>query len=689
MADLSLAQTFDLALKHHQAGRLKEADQIYQQILAVQPDHPAALHYSGTVALQSGRLDEAIHLIRRALAIYPTAAAWSDLGVALNSKGFISDAIDAQRKAIALKPDYAVARSNLGNSLRDIGRLSDAIAAYRQAIALKPQFAQAQTNLGVALAESGDIDGAIASHRAAIAIHPHRPGDYNTLGNLLRTKGQLDDAIATYRHAIAIQPNFATAYCNLGAALGKKGQIDEALVAYRRAIELKPDFALAHSNLGDALKDIGQLDDAVAEFRRAVELEPGNAALHSNLVYILHLHPDYDAYALASEHAEWNARHALPLRNVIRAHTNDRTSNRPLRIGYISPDFRAHPVGRFLLPLFASHDKQNFQIFCYAKMIQADPITDRLRSHAHAWRPILGQSDDNFADLIRKDQIDILVDLTMHMSGNSLLVFARKPAPVQVTYLAYCSTTGLAAIDYRISDPHLDPPGINESVYSEKTIRLPETYWCYEPIITPPQIVSAPALARRYVTFGCLSNICKVSPKNLATWIDLLRAVPNSRLILSLYEGAYRDRLHEHFELSGVKRDRIQFVPKVSIPEYFASYNNIDIALDTFPYAGGTTTCDALWMGVPVVTLAGKTTVGRGGVSILTNVGLPDLIARTSDEYIRIAADLAANSTRLADLRATLRSRLEKSPLMDAVCFARNFEAAYRQMWRNWCGAPT
>jgi predicted O-linked N-acetylglucosamine transferase (SPINDLY family) len=321
-------------------------------------------------------------------------------------------------------------------------------------------------------------------------------------------------------------------------------------------------------------------------------------------------------------------------------------------------------------------------------MVHGDAITDRLRSHAHTWRPIHGLSDDKIADTIREDRIDILVDVTMHMTGNSLLVFARKPAPVQVTYLAYCSTTGLTAIDYRVSDPYLDPPGVDESVYSEKTIRLPETYWCYKPIFAPPKIGPAPATERGYVTFGSLSNICKVSPQNLASWVELLQFVQSSRLVLSLHEGAFRDRLLQHFESNGITRNRIQFTAKVAIPEYFALYNGIDIALDTFPYAGGTTTCDALWMGAPVVTLAGKTAVGRGGVSILTNVGLHDLIARTNEEYVRIAAGLAADLPHLSNLRANLRSRFEQSPLMNAAQFAQNLEAAYRQMWRTWCSAP-
>jgi predicted O-linked N-acetylglucosamine transferase (SPINDLY family) len=344
-----------------------------------------------------------------------------------------------------------------------------------------------------------------------------------------------------------------------------------------------------------------------------------------------------------------------------------------------------------LLPLFNRHDKKQFQIVCYSKVAAADPITQRLRAHVHTWRDVLGLSDAQLADLVRNDKIDILVDLSMHMNGNSLLTFARKPAPVQLSWLAYCSTTGLTAIDYRLTDPHLDPPpgssGFDESVYSEKTLCLPETYWCYEPIIPTAEVSSLPAAGGRPITFGCLSNFCKVSPANLAVWIGLLTAVPNSEFLLSLHQGSVRNRLLEQFESGGIARSRIRFVGKVPIPEYFRLYNQIDIALDTFPYAGGTTTCDALWMGVPVVTLAGKTAVGRGGVSILTNIGLPELIAHTTEEYTRTAADLSADRPRLTHLRSTLRTRFEQSPLMNAPRFAQNIEAAYRQMWRAWCAS--
>jgi len=289
------------------------------------------------------------------------------------------------------------------------------------------------------------------------------------------------------------------------------------------------------------------------------------------------------------------------------------------------------------------------------------------------------------AQLIREDQIDILVDLTMHTAWNRMLLFARKPAPVQVTYLAYCSTTGLDTMDYRLTDPHLDPPGTNDAYYSEESIRLPETYWCYSADEPSPQIGPLPALNAGEVTFGCLNNFCKVSPDTLDLWIQLLRVTPKSRLILHAHEGSHRQRVWDLLDHQGIDPRRLKFVGRVPLSEYFKLYNQIDVGLDPFPCNGGTTTCDALRMGAAVVTLAGRTAVGRAGVSVLRNIGLPELIAETPQQYVQIATDLAQDLPRLAELRRTLRARMQASPLMDAPRFARNIEAAYRLMWRNWC----
>ena len=424
-----------------------------------------------------------------------------------------------------------------------------------------------------------------------------------------------------YRQAIALKPDLAEAHYNLGNALRDNGQLDEAISSYKQALRLKPDFGKVHNNLGNVLKSTGQLDEAIDCYRQAVRFSHNSAGFHSNLVYALPLHPGYDAGMIFGEVRRWNQEHAEPLRELIRPHTNDRNPDRRLRIGYVSPDFREHVVGQNLLPLLREHDQARIEIFCYANMVRHDALTDQLRRHANAWRSIVGRSDSQAADLIRQDGIDILVDLALHTAHNRLPIFARKPAPVQVTYLGYCGSTGMEAMDYRLSDPYMDPPDADLSLYSERTIRLPETYWCYGVAGPTPEPSPPPAMAAGYATFGCLNNFAKVSPPALDLWAEILRRVPRSRLIVHSHPGTHLDAVRERFAGKGISPDRLEFVGRQPWPQYVQTYGRIDIALDPFPWGGGITTCDALWMGVPVVSLLGRTAVGRGGASILANVG--------------------------------------------------------------------
>jgi predicted O-linked N-acetylglucosamine transferase (SPINDLY family) len=356
---------------------------------------------------------------------------------------------------------------------------------------------------------------------------------------------------------------------------------------------------------------------------------------------------------------------------------------RKLRIGYVSPDFREHPVGRFMLPLMAHHDLAAFEIYCYTDVASPDAITEQLKTGADVWRSTAGLSDEQLAQLIRSDQIDVLVDLAMHLKGGRLLAFARRPAPVQITYLAYCSTTGLETMHYRITDPHLDPPGADESVYSEKTLRLPHAYWCYPAPENSPVVGPLPATTAGHVTFGCLNNFSKVTPQMLTVWGGLLKSIPSSRLILHSHEGSHRQSVIDQFTRDGIEPGRLQFVGFNRLVPYLELYNQIDIALDPYPYGGGTTTCDALWMGVPVVSLAGATAVSRAGKSILTNVGLSEWVADSPEKYVELATTLANDLPLLADLRNGLRNRLQESPLMKAAEFARDIEAIYAQAYHE------
>ena len=397
----------------------------------------------------------------------------------------------------------------------------------------------------------------------------------------------------------------------------------------------------------------------------------------------MHFHPDYDAQAILAEHRRWEAQFAAPLARLILPHTNEASPDRRLKIGYVSPDFRDHVVGHNLLPLFREHDHRQFEIFCYADVIRADALTRRFQGHADVWRDVLGRTDDQVAQLVRADRIDILVDLTLHMANNRLLVFARKPAPVQVSFAGYPGSTGLSAIDYRLTDPYLDPPGDDDPDAAQEPLRLPDSFWCYDPLTDEPAVNSLPVQASGFVTFGCLNNFVKVNALVLALWARVLRAVDGSRLVMLAPEGHFRSDTVERLEQQGIAAARVAFVSHQPRRQYLELYHGIDLMLDTVPYNGHTTSLDALWMGVPVVTLVGGTTVGRAGLCQLTNLGLPELIAATPDEFVRIAVELAGDLPRLECLRASLRDRMRGSPLMDAPRFARGIEAAYRTLWQR------
>ena len=509
---------------------------------------------------------------------------------------------------------------------------------------------------------AGQLAQAEALLLRILARDPNHLEALNNFGAVLFDLARYADAATAFAAAVRLNPGFIEARSNLANALLAQGDVDQAIDVFREVLRQRPDSAFALSNLGNALKDCGRMDEAIDCYRRAAELRPDDVRYHDNLIYGLYFHPDYDPRKIRAETARWQRLHADPLKPLIRPHENDRDPRRRLRIGYVSPDFRNHAVSFFLAPLIDAHDRGGFEIHCYASVRRADEMTERLRSAADVWHDCLALSDAALAEQIRADRIDILVDLTMHMSDSRLLVFARKPTPVQVTYLAYCGTTGLEAMDYRITDVYLDPPDSDQTCYSEQSVRLPWTHWCYEAPAVAPEVNPLPALAREAVTFGCLNNFCKVSPAALSTWGRLLRAVPGSRLLLHAREGRHRQHVLDVLGDQGIDPQRVEFVGHVPRPEYFALHHRIDIALDPFPYGGGTTTCDALWMGVPVVSLAQDPAYSRAGLSLLSNVGLTELVAHSEDQYVTIASALAGDGERLKELRATLRrgSRLSR-----------------------------
>jgi protein O-GlcNAc transferase len=610
--------------------------------------------------------------------------------VRLHQAGQLVAAEAIYRQVLAVQPKLAGSHFNLGHALMGQGKLDEAVAAYRQAIRIEPDLARAHCDLGSALMGQGKLEEAVAAYHQAIRIQPDLAEAHSNLGTALTGQNKLDEAVVAYRQAIGIKPDFAEAHSNLANALTVQGKLDDAVAACWRAIGIKPDYPEAHSNLGNALTGQGKLDEAVAAYRQAIRIQPGYARAFSNLLLCLHYDDKSTNENIFAAHREWDERYGQ--RPSFTAYDNDRDPVRRLRIGYLSPDFRQHSVAYFVEPLLKGFNRQKVEVFCYAEVRQADSVTTRLQRLADHWVVTVGLSDQGLAERIRTDGIDILVDVAGHTGRNRLLVFARKPAPVQVTWLGYPNTTGLKAIDYRLVDAVTDPAGEADALASETLVRLKGGFLCYGGLRDAPEPTRPPYLRTGTVTFGSFNNPAKVSTATFDAWAKLLSRLPQARLLLkgiSFADAATRALFLARLGDRGVAPERVElmaFLPDIA--GHLALYDRVDIALDPFPYNGTATTCEALWMGVPVITLRGHRHAGRVGASLLTQIGLTDLIANSIEDYVEIALALASDSERLEDLRRTLRPRLVASPMCDEGAFADKMEAALRTMWQHWCAVP-
>jgi len=603
------------------------------------------------------------------------AASWALLGLVLAANGQGDGEAGAAmiKKALALAPDQGQYWIDLGDVYQHMSLPEEAIAAYREALKLQPHDDLAK------LARHGLAESE-AQLRRRTDEAARQPGD--NAGQSGRER--LEALVAMYRAAVQRKPDQPVAHYQLGETLQRLGEVDQAVACYRRALELKGDFFAVLNNLGMALKDKGQIEDAVECVRQAVESWPEIPSAHSNLVYMLHFHPGLDAEAIYREHVRWNHRHGAVPSDVAPQRRPDAGPTRRLKVAYVSAHFREHPVGRFLAGWFGHQDRAKLEVFCYANSPREDYLTARLKERADRWVQVERDTDEILAERIRSDGIDILVDLTMHMGHNRLLTFVKKPAPVQVTYLAYCSTTGLATMDYRLTDDYLDPAPTpaGQRWHTEQAVRL-ESYWCYAPGIEAPAVNELPARQHGYVTFASLNDFGKTNRRVLEVWLRLLQRVPKSRLMINACPGLHRERVWRLFEDGGIERNRVEFFGWRPLQDYFLLHHNVDVALDTFPYPGGTTTCDALWMGVPTVSLVGQPAYRRSGLSILLNMGLGDLATFSEEAYLDKAVEVAMDLDRLAQWRQTMRPRMLASKLMDGPSFARDLERAYRSMWEQ------
>ncbi|CAD6556441.1 tetratricopeptide repeat protein [Paraburkholderia metrosideri] len=636
---------------HRQRGDTHAAEAAYRRALALHPDDANALTNLGTLLESSGRPDEALALLEAAVRAAPASAyALVNLGVALQQRGESANAVTLLTRALELDPAVPEAAYNLANALHALGRRREAALHYQKALAQSPTHADAYNNLGIVYQESG-------AH---------------------------DDAEKAFDAAIRLRPRFVAALNNAATLKRKLGRIAEAQAHLREALSVDPHHSVTYNNLGNVLKDQGRLDDGIDSYRRSLACDPDNLIAHSNLAYGLTFQAEH-SQPLLDECLRWSLQHETRYLATHQPHANDPTPSRRLRIGYVSPDFRDHCQTLFTLPLLSHHDHVQFEVFCYASVTRPDDLTQRVASYADVWRDVRELDDARLAQLIRDDRIDILVDLTMHMADGRPLLFARKPAPVQIAWLAYPGTTGMRSIDYRLTDPWLDPAGVDDQ-YSERSIRLPDSFWCYDPLTDTPTVNALPALTNGYPTFGCLNNPCKLSDATFRMWGDVMREVKDARLLLMAPDGPARTRLAERLGKVGIDVERIAFAPFQPRADYLRTYHRIDVGLDTFPYNGHTTSLDSSWMGVPVVTRVGETAAGRAGLSQSANLGLRELVAESDARFVDIAVGLVRDLPRLSAIRASLRARLEASPLMNGTRFAAHAETVYRTVWTEWCG---
>lgn len=677
-------QAFANAEQMRQAGRNAEAETFCRQALAYDAAHGPSLNMLGLLSMSAGQLEHAANFFARAASAQSQVPTFhNNLGSVLRQMGHDANAAQAFRNAIALKPDYARALINLGQLLATADPAA-AAAAYRQALIHHPRDLEATFGLAVVLHQTGALDEARPLYEQALKLAPGNIALLQNLTGVIFAQGRTPEAIPHLRQMVRLEPQSADHWSFLAGALEQEARLAEVVETQRQAILHHPQAYRAFNGLGNALANLGRFDEAVAAYRRSIAINPDYFDARSNLLMTLHSIAGVSAADILLEARAYGAR--LPVRTSP-AFANVRDAERPLRVGYVCADFRVHPVGFFLERVLASHDRSRVETFLYSDTLFADAQTERLRGSASGWRPIVGKTDDEVARQIQGDRIDILVDLAGHTGSNRLVLFGMRAAPVQACWLGYFGTTGVPAMDYVIGDEVVLPPG-DDGLFTETAVRLPTPYLCWSPPREDVAVAPFPSLASGAVTFGCFNNRAKITGEVVAVWAEILRRVPNATLFLkswSLADESNRDGLVQAFAAHGVAADRLIFEGLTARAEGLAAYNRVDIALDPFPFGGCTTTADTLWMGVPVVTVAGSRWSGRMSQTILNAVGLQEWVAPDLDSYVEMAVRAAGDLAALAPLREALRSRIEASSFCDGPRFTANLEAAYRAMWRDWC----
>ncbi len=646
-------ELFNEALRQYGASELDAAEELFRRVLGVVPGQPQAIHYLGVLAFQRGDREMALRLM------------------------------ESCADALASSPECLF---NLARVRKAMGQLDGAVALLERALSLNPRLRDVRAELAQSLAIAGDTERAIAAYEQCLREGADSPALLYNAALTMQRGGRNQRAAELVRMSLSKHPANSEALNLLASLEMRAGRLGAALGLYSQALTLPGNIAEIHSNIGHIRWSQGLVEQAIESFRTAVRLKPESAALHSNLIYSLWFSDRQEPVAIFAEHEQWRQRHAQPWAATPTHGVVNRDPQRQLKLAYVSPQFRGHSVGRLIEPVLACHDHQRFQVTLYSDVLARDEMTERLYALADQVKSTAGMNDEALSSLIAADGIDILVDLNQHMSASRLGVFARKPAPVQIAYLGYCATTGLKTMDYCLTDRYLDPPAETSVIHSERLLHLPGCYWTYTPPVEAPEIIARPAESAGHITFGSFNTFSKITPATLDAWAAILRQVEGSELLAIIAGGAAENgHVHEAFEARGVKPDRVRLLPYQTPRRYLSMLGAADIALDPFPYAGGTTTLDSLYMGTPVVTLVGRVATARAGVTLMTHVGLPELIARSPQEYVQIAADLAGDPHRLHQMRQELRARLLGSPIADTKGFTAGLEGAYLRAWQDYC----
>lgn len=663
-----------------------------QRATELLPDDVEAHINLGKALLDRRQFESAVVCYQCALKLKPNVlGGHACLGVAQQNLGRLNDAVASYRRELEINPNSASTHSNLGVALQNLGQLDSAVASLQRALELRPDYVEARYNLGNALKEMGQLNDALICYRQTLELKPDYAQAHNNFGNVLKDLGQFVDAVACYHRALAIKPDYADAHYNLGVVFIEMDLLDEAETCFLRALHLKPDYAEAHSNLGNVITRNDRLDEAIICYRRALQLKPDIANAYSNLLFLFGYHGLLDPDDYLAQARNWEQAY-LPVKERQLAYERDlsrrSSAGRRLKVGYVSGDFRQHAISYFIEQLFTSHDRARIEVFAYSAQGKRDAVTERLQNLVDHWIPIAGISDAAIRDRIEADGIDVLIDLSGHTGHNRLGVFAQRAAPVQAHYLGYFASTGLTEMDYWIGDEILTPVGIDKQ-FSERVWRLPRVWLSYEGKADAPVTAWEPS-QNGIVWLGSFNNLGKLTPATLELWAKVLHALPEGKLLLKTRELSNISncqRILSVMSRHGISPDRIELQSSKATKDWsahMAYYDRLDIALDPVGgIGGGTTSCDALWMGVPLITREGDRMASRMTASMLNAIARPEWIARSEQEYIDKVVALAKDTGQRKALRCTQRARMASSPLCNAKDLAKSLERAYFEMFEQ------